>query len=270
MTINALSGQFDSFTRRRRKQMIQTWLPRVTLFSILPLWELACRLFSVPEYVLPSPMVIASAFQEVDANRWLEHLWATLRVAILGFAISLTISLSLAILMVRSQYLSKTLYPLLVIIQSTPVVAIAPLLIVIFGTGDAPRLIITCLITFFPLVVSATTGMVATPNELIDLSRSLGAPMRKEIFNIRLPYAVPQIFSGMKVAITLAIIGAVVAEFVAAERGLGYFIQYSTSFFKVPQAFAALIFLSTISLILFKSVHWLQAWLFRWSLPKGH
>jgi NitT/TauT family transport system permease protein len=147
------------------------------------------------------------------------------------------------------------------------VVAIAPLLIVILGAGDAPKLAITCLITFFPLVVSATTGMKETPPELIDLSRSLKAPAFRQITQIRLPYAIPHIFSGLKVAITLAIIGAVISEFVAAERGLGYFVQFSTSYFKIPQAFAALMLLSVISLVLFQSITVVQKLFFRWSLP---
>lgn len=250
------------------KQRFKNYLPVITLLSIIPLWEIIVRGFAIPEFLLPSPSRIVHAFFEVDASRWAEHVWATLRVAILGFCISMVISFPLAVLMVCSRFMTKTLYPLLVIIQSTPVVAIAPLIIVMFGTGDAPRLTITCLITFFPLVVAMTTGMLETPPELIELSRSLRAGLHKEIKQIRLPYATPHIFSGMKVAITLAIIGAVVAEFVAAEKGLGYFIQFSTSYFKVPQAFAALIFLSAISLSLFKLVQWLQKRFFAWSLPK--
>lgn len=248
--------------------MIKRYLPAFTLALVLPLWELICRVFDVPVFILPSPSTIFAAFIEVDFDRWMVHLWATLRVALFGFGLSMLISIPLAMLMVNSKYLSKTLYPLLVIVQSTPVVAIAPLLITMFGTGEAPRLAITCLITFFPLVVSATTGMMSTPAELIDLSRSLRAPRYKEIFYIRLPYALPHIFSGMKVAVTLAIIGAVVAEFVAAEQGLGYFIQFSTSFFKVPQAFAALLFLSVVSLFLFKAVHWIQVYFFAWTMAK--
>ncbi len=252
----------------RPEQLLRRALPALTLLGLIPLWELACRVLEIPAFVLPSPSAIATAFTEVEMSRWAGHLWATLRVALAGFAISLAISIPIAVLMVRSAFLSKTLYPLLVVIQSTPIVAIAPLIIVMFGTGWAPRLAITSLITFFPLVVSATTGMLATPPELIELSRSLRSSATREIWYVRLPYAVPHLFSGMKVAVTLAIIGAVVAEFVAAEEGLGYFVQFSTSYFKIPQAFAALLFLSLVSLALFKAVQWLQLLFFRWSLPK--
>lgn len=257
-----------SVSMSTKHQILQRWLPIATLASLIPLWELSCRLLGVPDYVLPRPTTILEAFARVDVALWAGHLWATLRVALIGFMLSLLISIPLAIAMVRSRYLTKTLYPLLIIIQSTPVVAIAPLLIVILGTGEAPRLAITCLITFFPLVVAATTGMLSTPSELAELSRSLRVPPSREIWQIRVPYAIPHLFSGMKVAITLAIIGAVVAEFVAAEKGLGYFIQYSTSFFEIPQAFAALLFLSAASLILFRTVTWIQKVFFAWSLPK--
>ncbi|TBR41767.1 ABC transporter permease [Marinomonas agarivorans] len=246
---------------------LHRYLPILALLALIPLWELICYLANVPNYILPRPSVIYDAFINVDKMRWLEHLWATVRVAVLGFLLSIFISLPLAVLMVQSSFLNRTLFPLLVIIQSTPVVAIAPLLIVILGAGEAPRLAITCLITFFPIVVSTTTGMLSTPSELIDLSRSLKGSVFRQIWQIRFPFAIPHIFSGLKVGITLAIIGAVISEFVAAEKGLGYFVQFSTSYFKIPQAFAALLFLSIISLLLFQTIRWIQAIFFAWSLP---
>lgn len=254
--------------KRYLSQWSQNWLPLVAILTLIPIWEATCRVFSVPTFILPAPSDIALAFSQVPLERWLDNLWATLRIALLGFGISFLISIPLAIMMVNSKFLTKALFPILVVIQSTPVVAIAPLLIVILGTGDAPRLTITCLITFFPLVVSATTGMLATPPELIELSRSLSVKNSKTIWQIRLPYAIPHIFSGVKVAITLAVIGSVIAEFVAAEKGLGYLVQFSTSYFKIPQAFAALVFLSLVSMLLFKAVSWVQRSCFSWSLTE--
>ncbi|HBC35507.1 MAG TPA: ABC transporter permease, partial [Marinobacter adhaerens] len=187
---------------------------------------------------------------------------------LMGFAVSILVAIPMAIAMMRSELLTRTLFPLLVVIQSTPVVAVAPLIIVLMGSDDPSRVLITSLLTFFPLVVSTATGINETPEELVEFSRSLDAPLRRETWQIRIPYAVPHIFSGLRVAITLAIIGAVVAEFVAAEAGLGYFIQFSTSFFRIPQAFAGLFFLAVVSLLLFKSVQWTQQIFFPWSLPK--
>ncbi|BFM48665.1 ABC transporter permease [Marinomonas sp. THO17] len=249
-------------------QQANRFAPALFFIGLLILWEGICRVGKVPNYILPSPSAIVTAFFQVDFSRWMVHLWATLRVALMGFLLSIFIAIPLSIGMMRSQLMNRILYPALIVIQSTPVVAVAPLIIVLLGTEDPSRVLITCLITFFPLVVSTTTGMLETPPEMIELSQSLRAPRYRETWQIRIPYAIPHIFSGLRVSITLAIIGAVVAEFVAAEEGLGYFIQFSTSFFKIPQAFAGLIFLSIISLLLFKSVQWIQAWLFPWSLPK--
>lgn len=245
-------------------------LPTVTFILIIVVWELATRVFSIPTYILPAPSrIVGTGFGDIEFSRWVAHVWATLRVALMGYALSIVIALPIAIVLTRSKLVSDALYPILVVVQSTPVVAIAPIIIVVLGSGDAPRIVITCLITFFPLVVSTATGLMATPPELIELSKSLRAPAWREITQIRLPYAVPYIFSALKISVTLSVIGAVVAEFVAAEKGIGYFIQFSTSFFKLPQAWAGLAILVLMSLVLFQAVAIVQKIFFPWSLPKG-
>src|SRR5271170_919683 len=201
--------------------------------------------------------------------QWLRNIAATLRVALMGYFVAVAISIPLAVALTNSRFLSRTLYPILVIIQSTPIVAIAPIIVVTLGASDMPRIVITFLITFFPIVVSTATGLLATPPELIELSRSLRAGRSREMLHIRLPYAVPYIFSALKISITLAIIGAVVAEFVAAEHGLGFFIMFSTSFFKIPQAFAGLTVLVALSLVLFRACSLAQRWFVPWSLPRS-
>lgn len=243
-------------------------LPLLTFAALLILWEASARVFEIPSYILPAPTRILQGFGAVEAGRWVEHVWATLRVALIGYAVAIAVSLPIAVGLAKSRLLSRALYPILVVIQSVPVVAVAPIIIVVLGTDDAPRVVITFMIAFFPLVVSMTTGLMATPPELIELSRSLRAPQHREITQIRLPYAVPYIFSGLKISITLAVIGAVVAEFVAAEVGIGYFIQFSTSMFKLPQAWAGLLVLVTMSLTLFQAVSIAQRVFFPWSLPK--
>lgn len=242
-------------------------LPLMTFVILLIAWEAGTRLFNVPTYVLPAPSRIVSGFDAIPAGRWLEHVWSTLRVALIGYCVSIAVSLPIAIALAKSKLISRAVYPLLVVIQSVPVVAVAPIIIVVLGTDDAPRVVITFMISFFPLVVSMTTGLMATPPELLELSRSLRATAWREVSQIRLPYAIPYVFSGLKISITLAVIGAVVAEFVAAEKGLGYFIQFSTSMFKLPQAWAGLLVLITLSLLLFQMVSVIQRVFFPWSLP---
>jgi NitT/TauT family transport system permease protein len=219
--------------------------------------------------LLPAPSAIAQAMVSVPLQVWLGHIWATLRVALMGYLLAIAISVPLAVALASSRLLSRTLYPILIVVQSTPIVAIAPIIIVTLGASDLPRVVITFLIAFFPIVVSTVTGLLSTPDELVELSRSLRAGRAREILHVRLPFALPHLFSALKISSTLAVIGAVVAEFVAAERGLGFFIAFSTSFFKIPNAFAGLVVLVAISLVLFRLVGLAQSFLAPWSLPKS-
>ena len=254
---------------RRVSALINRFSPALAFIGLLLVWEIGCRVFKVPAFLLPSPSMIVVGAQEQSLAIWGTHLWATLRVALMGYAMAIVISIPLAMMLASSKTLARTVYPLIVIGHSTPIGAIAPIIVVTMGASDLPRVVITFLITFFPIVVTTTTGLLATPEELIELSRSLRADRTREMLNIRLPFALPYIFSALKISTTLAVVGAVVAEFVAAEHGLGYFIQFATSFFKINQSFAALILLVAISLIFFQLVGLVQRVLAPWSLPKS-
>jgi NitT/TauT family transport system permease protein len=243
--------------------------PLGVILALLAVWELACRLFAIPQFVLPAPSAIWQSAESFGLSNWTSNFLATLEIVLIGFAVSIVVSIPLAIILTHNRILARTVYPILVIIQSTPIVAVAPIIVVMLGTGVLPRIVIVFLITFFPLVISTATGLAATPKELIELSRSLKAGTRREYLHIRLPYAVPFIFSALRISVTLAVIGSVVAEFVAADKGLGFLILFSTSMFKVPQAFASLTILVTASLVLFQVVILVQSLLFSWSLPKS-
>ncbi|WP_213956661.1 MULTISPECIES: ABC transporter permease [unclassified Variovorax] len=251
-------------------RMPQAILPLAAVCVILCVWEAASRWLGLPEYLLPAPSAIWHAGLAVGAATWIDHIQATLRVIVLGFALAFAVSLPLAGALHRFELFRKGFYPLLIVVQSTPVVAVAPILIVTLGATDLARVVITALISFFPLVVGISTGLAQTPAELIELSRSLKADARNEYLHIRLPFAMPYVFSAMRVAITLAVIGAVIAEFVASEKGIGYFIRFSTSYFKVAQAFAALGVLVLLSLALFQFVNAAQRLFYSRSLPRRH
>jgi NitT/TauT family transport system permease protein len=241
--------------------------PVLGFVVVLLVWELACRWVPIPPFILPAPSAIVTGFTEIAAPVWLGHLWATLRVALMGYLLSIAVSIPLAIMLVNSRLLSRTLLPMLVVVQSTPIVAIAPIIVVTLGASDLPRVVITFLITFFPIVVSTATGLHATPPEMVELSRSLRASRARQMLHVRLPFAMPYVFSALKIATTLAVIGAVVGEFVAAEKGLGFLILFSTQFFKIHHAFAALVMLVAISLGLFQTVALVQRRFVPWSLP---
>lgn len=257
----------------RNRALQNVWIRRAsplwTILVLVALWQVACTLFRIPAFVLPAPSGIWRAFLDFGMAQWLSNFLATLQIVLLGFAASIVLSLPLAIVLTHYRLLARTIYPVLVIVQSTPIVAIAPIIVVMLGTNALPRIVIVFLITFFPLVISTATGLAATPRELLDLSRSLKAGRVREYLHIRLPYAVPFIFSALRISVTLAVIGSVVAEFVAADKGLGFLILLSTSLFKIPQAFASLAILVSASLVLFHLVALAQKLLFAWSLPKA-
>ena len=263
------SAPVRSAMSRRPVRLANRFAPTLTFIFVLAIWELGCRVFRVPTFLLPPPSLIVRGAFEQPASIWAGHVWATVRVAVMGYAAAIAISIPMAIALASSRALSRTLYPLIVVVHSMPIVAVAPIIVVTLGASDLPRVVITFLIAFFPIVVTTTTGLLATPEEMIELSRSLRAGRTREMLHIRLPFALPYIFSALKIATTLSVVGAVVAEFVAAERGLGYFIQFSTSFFKINQGFAALVILVTISLVFFQLIGLVQRLFAPWSLPKS-
>ena len=249
----------------RRTNMGQdVFLPIGVFIALLIVWEAAVQLFSIPVYLLPAPSIIWTDTVAI-AGAIGNHTLATLGTVVVGFFISFAISLPLAVFMTSSPLISSAIYPLLVLTQSIPKVALAPILVVMLGANELPRLVITFLVAFFPLVIAIAVGLVAVPDELIELGRSLKASKLQELYRIRLPYAVPFIFSGLKVAIALAVVGAVVGEFVNADKGLGYMIITATAFFKTPVAFGSLILLSVMGVVLFQIVVIIERIFFPWS-----
>ncbi|MGG4581847.1 ABC transporter permease [Alcaligenes sp. Me129] len=234
--------------RLRLRDFNEITIPAITLIAVVILWELASRLFDIPEYLVPAPSRIwADSMQMKEAM--LMHTLVSTRTIMLGFLLSIVIS-----------------FPLLILTQSIPKVALAPILVIIFGPTELPRVVVTFLVAFFPLVISMTSGLLAAPPELIELVRACRATRLQEFFRIRLPFAVPFIFSGLKVAITLSVVGAVVGEFVAADQGLGYLITTSTAFFKTPVAFGAMAILSVLGIVFFQVISAAERILFPWAI----
>jgi NitT/TauT family transport system permease protein len=244
--------------------VLEILLPIATIVVLFAIWEAACRLFAVPSYIIPTPSAIWTAVSQ-SAGNVAGHTLTTTRTVLLGFFVSVAISLPLAVLLTSSPLVAAAVNPLLVLTQAIPKVALAPILVVVLGTSELPRVVVTFLVAFFPLVLSMAAGLVSVPPELIELGRACKASRWAELWRIRLPYAVPFIFSGLKSAIALAVVGAVVAEFVNSEAGLGYLIQTSTAFFKVELAWGALLILSIIGIVLFQIIVAVERIFFPWS-----
>jgi NitT/TauT family transport system permease protein len=228
-------------------------LPVAVLLGVLVVWEITWRLVDIPRFVVPLPSGIIA---ETWEWRWrlLGHSWVTLWETLAGFALSIAVGVPLAVMIVYSPTLRSAVYPLLVVAQAVPKVAIAPVLLLLLGAGVVSKVVVAFLVAFFPIVVDTATGLAATPPELLDLSRSYRASQLKIFVKVRFPMALPFFFSGLKVAVTLALIGAVVGEFVGSDQGLGYVILAATSYWKSNLAFGAMLLLAVMAIGLFALV----------------
>ena len=239
-------------------------LPILGLIGAIALWWLATIVFSIEPFLLPSPGDVISKFSEQPVYL-LQETGVSLLETIEGFALAIVIGVPIAIVIVRSAVLERLVYPLLLMVNAIPKIAVAPLLVVWMGFGQLPKVVMVLLMCFFPVVISTAQGMKSTPVELVELLRSLNASRPQEFFKLRLRYAMPQIFTGLKVAISLAVIGSVIAEFVGATRGLGYVIQQSGASADTTLAFAAITLLSIMSIVLFYSLVLLEHLLLPWA-----
>ena len=254
--------------RTARRLLGETLIPAATLLAALLAWEIATRAFRIPRFIMPAPSAILGEGWEWR-YRFIGHTWVTLYETLGGFALSMVVGVPLAVLIVYSPALRAAIYPLVILAQSVPKIAIAPVLLLVLGYGEIPKMVVAFLVAFFPVVVDTATGLAATPPELLDLSRSYRASAFKTFMKVRLPMALPFIFAGAKVAITLSVIGAVVGEFVGSDRGLGYVILSSTSYWKTEVAFSAMILLSLMAIVLFAAVSLVERFVCPWLNPQG-
>jgi NitT/TauT family transport system permease protein len=233
----------------------------------LAAWEAGVAVFRVPPYLLPAPSsLLAMLAQEWRQIGW--HAGVTAAEVLIGFGLSAAVSIPLAALLHRFTVLEDALYPLLVSSQTIPKVAIAPLLVVWFGFGALPKVLIAFLVCFFPILIDTLTGLAALPREVRWLARSMGASGWDTLIKIRIPAALPNIFGGLKVASTLAVVGAVVGEFVGADRGLGYLLIVANGTMNVQLAFAVLIVLSLLGIVLFAAVETVERLLLPWHMSQ--
>jgi len=231
-----------------------TVLPVIAAGSVFVLaWKLIVIVGNYPQFILPAPEVVARRF--VDA--WLDgtmapHAWATLSEIGLGFSVGATLAVGFGYVLARSRLAERLLSPYLVAAQATPVLVLAPLLVLWLGTGLLPKVVICALIVFFPVAVSTMVGIRAVDRRLLELGRSLRATHWQVLRHLELPAALPQILGGMRVGVTLAVIGAIVGEWAGADRGLGVLINIARgSMFDFPLMFATLATIAAIAVALY-------------------
>jgi NitT/TauT family transport system permease protein len=241
----------DRRVRRRSRARISAVIyPVMTVVGTLVAWEFATRAFGIPAYLLPAPSGIAVSLAE-NAALILKHGWVTTIEIVLGFLLSIVVGVPLALAIFMWPAFSRSVLPLLVSSQAMPKVAVAPLFLVWFGFGLLPKVLIAFLIAFFPIVIGTAVGLASIEQEKIHLARSMGLGAAATFFKIRLPNALPSVFGGLKISITLAVVGAVVGEFVGGDAGLGYLLMVANGNIDTPLLFAGLVALTIQGVVLF-------------------
>jgi NitT/TauT family transport system permease protein len=222
------------------RKPVRRALPWIVTIAMFLLWEVAVRLFAIPQFVLPTPSAIFASLWEWHGPI-LENSWQTLMTTLVGFAIAIVFGLLGGVALGSSAVLYEAFYPALIGFNSIPKVAVIPILVIWFGIGTVPAIITAFLISFFPILVNVATGIATVEPELRDVLRALGASKRQVIMKIGLPRAMPYFFASLKIAMTVAFVGSIVAETVAANKGIGHLMLVASSRFEMPLAFAGLI-----------------------------
>jgi NitT/TauT family transport system permease protein len=247
-----------------KARRIESWAPWALILLLVVLWQALISGFKVSEFVFPGPLAIGRALVEF-ARPIAQHAWQTFWTTLIGFGIGVAVGAGLGALVGSSRILYRALYPLLVGFNSVPKVALVPMLVVWFGIGSVPAILTAFLICFFPILVNVATGLATLEPELEDVLRALGAKKRDILFKVGFPRSAPYFFASLKVAITLAFVGTVVSETVAANEGIGYLMMSAGSSMKMPLVFAGLVVISAMAIAMYELFAWLERRLTGWA-----
>ncbi len=265
MPRNSLSSQnVDSFFVLKGKIRIPASIA-VSLFLLIA-WEVIVGFFQIPHWLLPSPSrILGTLYQQRIIL--LGHTLTTLAETLSGFSLAIIFSIMLALLMDASTFLRKSLYPLIIISQTIPIITIAPLLVIWLGFGMAPKILIVMLICFFPISMNLIHGFSMVDKDYLDLMKTMGATRRQTFFHLKVPFVMPSFFSGLKIAATYSIMGAVIAEWLGAKAGLGEYMRRTLHTFSIERTFAAIVIVVALSLIMVKIIHLAEFIAIPWFRP---
>jgi NitT/TauT family transport system permease protein len=249
------------------KRPLPDWVLALALAAaVTVLWELAIRLFHVPTFVLPAPSAVIRSLIE----NWAQLASATQSTALeilLGFVLAAITGIVVALVIVRFDRFGRALYPLVVLFQNVPKVALAPIFILWFGFDLAPKVVLIVVIAFFPVAIDMLVGLQSVEPSFVALMQSVGASRSKILLDVRIPHSLPHLMAGLKVAITFSVIGAIVGEFAGANHGLGYLIVFASTQLDTPLIFGALVVISVLGLAFYYVVELAERVLVPWA-PK--
>jgi len=264
MTVSQIESSVstaESPTRNWRR-MIERASPLLLVMTLVVLWQVLVRLFEVPAFLLPAPTDIVRLM--IDEWPLIQmHTLSTIWSITSGYVAAALFALFVSAIMIRYPLVERLIMPIFVGLQSVPKIAIAPLILVWVGAGAGSQILVVASIAFFPIVINTMAGFKEVDRGLADVFRSVYASERQMFFRLRLPYAMPYIFAGLRIATTLSVLGAIVAEWLAASNGLGYLVLSGSFNFNTARSFAAIIMLAAIGTTFFASVSWLER-IFSW------
>ena len=237
--------------------------PIVAAAGMLALWQLVVSGFGVPSYIVPSPVQVIRVFFEQGEVLWI-NFWPTLFEAVAGFALGNSVAVVLAVWFVHNRLAERAFYPIAVFINTVPIIAIAPILVLAFGNGYAPKIVIAALICFFPTLVNMVRGLKAVSPQMLELMRVLSASDREILRKIRLQSSVPFLFAALKIASTTCVIGAIVGEWIGSNYGLGSLILEATYNFRAPLLYATVILGAGLAVAFFVTTTLLERRILKW------
>ena len=261
--IPAPDPEAEARTEARRRKLMAGAVPLATAAGLIALWQLGVRAFAVPTYIAPAPSDVATTL--VDKFPLLmQNFWPTLFESIAGFAVGNIAAILIAVAFVHSRNVERAFFPIAVFINTIPILAIAPILVLIFGPGLTAKVVIAALICFFPTLVNMVRGLQSISPQALELARILSASKSEVFWKMRLPSSLPFLFSALKISATTSVIGAIVGEWVGADRGLGALIIDATFNFNSPLLYATVFMSSGLSVLMFALVSLAERWIVRW------
>jgi len=246
----------------------QNWLPALTLFAgLILIWQLAVDIFNVPPWLLPAPSDILQALWNTRELLW-DHSKTTVVETLVGFTLAVILGVAVGICLSMSTWLKRLFYPFLIVSQTIPLIAIAPLLILWLGYGVLPKIVIVVLMCFFPIALNLIEGLDVTDSDLLNLLKSMGATRWQMLRYIQWPHALPSLFAGLKIAATYSVMAAVVGEWLGANSGLGVYLTRSSRSFLTDQVFASIVAIVVLSFMFFGLIHILRRIVVPWDNSK--
>lgn len=262
----AQSSQVEQSSRRRRaanRKLVRYAVPLVAVAGLIGLWEAVVVGFGIPPYIVPPPVAVWNTL----LSQWgmlMANLAPTALETALGFVVGNGVAILLAVIFVHSKPIERAFFPVAIFIRTIPIVAIAPVLVIMFGTGYTPKVLIAALISFFPTLVNTVRGLESVDAQAMELMRVLSATPREVLFKVRVFASLPYVFSALKIAATSSVIGAVVAEWIGASSGLGYLIVQATYNYQTAELYAAMVVTSLFASACFTLVGLAERLIVRW------